>query len=96
MSVTERINHKLSSLPKNLSDLIDVRDVSLEEKGVINEAGRLADDHSDIKPNHLVVSETICFINNSNNTFCLVEDRNKDVVESHQKVIKWETHFTDH
>ena len=57
MSVTERLNSKLSCLPNKLSDLIDVRDLSVEEKAAINEAERLADEFSDIKPDHLAVSD---------------------------------------
>ncbi len=61
MSVTERTNRKLSSLPEKLSDLIGGRELSVEEKAAINEAERLADEYSDIKPDHLVISDNHFF-----------------------------------
>ena len=61
MSLKERVNHKLLSLPDKLSDLIEFKDLSFKEKAAIDEAERLADEFSDIKPDHLVVSDNHLF-----------------------------------
>ncbi len=56
MSVTETIARKLTRMPGDLSDFLEDSEMSKEEKEAINEAARLADQYSDIKPDQLVIS----------------------------------------
>ncbi len=56
MSVTETIARKLTRISGDLSDFLEDSEMSKEEKEAINEAERLADQYSDIKPDQLVIS----------------------------------------
>ncbi|MCY4197758.1 MAG: hypothetical protein OXD33_12725 [Rhodobacteraceae bacterium] len=56
MSVTETIARKLTRISGDLSDFLEDSEMSKKEKEAINEAERLADQYSDIKPDQLVIS----------------------------------------
>ncbi len=56
MSVTETVNRKLTKISGDLSEFLEDSEMSKEEKEAINEAERLADQYSDIKPDQMVIS----------------------------------------
>jgi len=56
MSEAGKVKSRLISKSGNLSDFLENAGMSKEEKEAINEADRLADEYSDIKPDQLTIS----------------------------------------
>ena len=61
MSITQTIARKLTKTPADLSDIFKDSELSEKEKKALNEAERLADQYSDIKPDQLVISGNYLF-----------------------------------
>ena len=56
MSVAESVTRRLAKMFGDLADLFEDNCLTEEERAAINEAARLADQFSDVKPDHLVES----------------------------------------
>ncbi len=61
MSLLKTVSQKLKTGPNKLSEFLEDTKLSEEEKEAIDQAERLADEYSDIKPDQLVVSSNYLF-----------------------------------
>ena len=56
MSVFQKVNEVLSSPSNSVSEIFERQSMTESERIALEDAERLADQFSDIKPSHLVVS----------------------------------------
>lgn len=61
MSLLKTVSQKLKTGPNKLSEFLEDTKLSEEEKEAIDQAERLADEYSDIKPDQLVISSNYLF-----------------------------------